>query len=258
MTDPSLPTVSIAGAVATLRFNRPAQRNSLRDADLRALLDSLARLDADASVRVVVLSASTQGQPRPVFCAGYDVAGFGDGDQGPRLFEQVADAVESLRPITVCALNGSVYGGATDLVLACDLRVGLAGSEWRMPAAAIGLHYAPGGLRRYVSRLGLNEAKRAFLTAQAVPIERLQQQGLFDQVVDAAAFDGALQTLVAQVAALAPLAAQATKRSLNEIACGDFNRAQLLEREATTLRSADFAEGRAALAEKRTPTFRGV
>jgi enoyl-CoA hydratase/carnithine racemase len=127
-----------------------------------------------------------------------------------------------------------------------------------MPAAAIGLHYAPGGLRRYVSRLGLNEAKRAFLTAQAVPIERLQQQGLFDQVVDAAAFDGALQTLVAQVAALAPLAAQATKRSLNEIACGDFNRAQLLEREATTLRSADFAEGRAALAEKRTPTFRGV
>jgi enoyl-CoA hydratase/carnithine racemase len=45
----------------------------------------------------------------------------------------------------VCALNGSVYGGATDLMLACDLSVGLPGVEFRMPATALGLHYYPGG-----------------------------------------------------------------------------------------------------------------
>ncbi len=55
----------------------------------------------------------------------------------------MADALAALRPITVCALNGSVYGGATDLVLACDLGIGLTGIEFRMPATALGLHYSP-------------------------------------------------------------------------------------------------------------------
>ena len=252
------PSLTMADGVATIRLNRPAQRNSLRDADLHWLLATFAALDADHSVRVVVLSANTQGQKRPVFCAGYDVGGFDGGQHDPRLFEKIPDALELLRPITVCALEGSVYGGATDLVLACDLRVGLAGTEFRMPAAALGLHYYPSGLRRYVSRLGLNDAKRAFLTAQALPVERLAQLGLFVEIAsNAEAFAAALQALVQQVAALAPLAAQATKRSLGEIAAGGFDEARLRERETLTLRSADFAEGRAAFAAKRAPRFTG-
>ena len=252
------PTLAVDAGVATIRLNRPAQRNSLRDADLRWLLDTFAALDADCSVRVVVLAADTRGQKRPVFCAGYDVDGFDGGAHDPRLFEKIPDALEALRPITICALDGSVYGGATDLVLACDLRVGLAGTEFRMPAAALGLHYYPNGLRRYVSRLGLNDAKRAFLTAQPLPVERSQQLGLFVQVAAAAdAFATALRELVLQVAALAPLAVQATKCSLGEIAAGDFNAARLREREATTLHSADFAEGRADFAAKRAPRFTG-
>ncbi len=252
------PTLVVDAGVATIRLNRPAQRNSLRDADLYWLLDTFATLDADLSVRVVVLSANTRAQKRPVFCAGYHIGGFDSAQHDPRLFEKVPDALEALRPITVCALDGSVYGGATDLVLACDLRIALAGIEFRMPAAALGLHYYPSGLRRYVANLGLNEARHAFLTAQALPVERLQQRGLFVTVAaDADAFAAALQRLVQQVASLAPLAAQATKRSLGEIAAGDFKEARLRERETATLHSADFAEGRAAFGDKRAPHFTG-
>jgi enoyl-CoA hydratase/carnithine racemase len=53
----------------------------------------------------------------------------------------VPETLARARPVTICALNGSVYGGATDVVLACDLRIGLQGLEWRMPATALGLHY---------------------------------------------------------------------------------------------------------------------
>ena len=67
----------------------------------------------------------------------------------------------------------------------------------------------------------------------------------------------AVSALVNDVTALAPLAAQATKRSLNEIAAGSFDEARLREREALTLSSADFAEGRAAMAGKRKPCFLG-
>jgi enoyl-CoA hydratase/carnithine racemase len=255
----STPLLRIDGPVATIVLNRPAQRNALHDADLHALLDAFARLDADPAIRVVVLDANVAGQRRPVFSAGYNLAGLDDADHGgPGLFERVPDALEALRPITICALRGSVYGGATDLVLACDLRVGLAGTEFRMPAAAIGLHYYPSGLRRYVSRLGPATAKRAFLTAKALPIERLDALGLFDTLADDdPAFDAALDELVRTVAALAPIAAQGTKRSLDEIAAGAWTMDTLREREDRARRSEDFAEGRAAVAQKRPPRFTG-
>ncbi len=251
------PTLAITDAVATIRLRRPSQRNSLRDEDLHALLAHFAQVDADPAIRVVVLAAQTGGPARPVFSAGYHVGGFDSGGHDPRLFEQVPDALERLRPVTVCALNGSVYGGATDLVLACDLRIGLLGTEFRMPATALGLHYYPSGLRRYVSRLGLNTAKRAFLTAQALPIEQLHALGLFECLTDSAGFDAALAALVQTVAGLAPLAVQATKRSLNEIAAGCFDEPALRAREALAAASADFAEGRAAFAGRRPPRFVG-
>jgi enoyl-CoA hydratase/carnithine racemase len=251
------PRLAVEGGVAHIRLSRPALRNSLTDEDLGVLLEHFARVDADAAVRVLVLDADTRGQPRPVFSAGYHVGGLDRPGAGPQLFERIPDALEALRPVTICALNGSVHGGATDLVLACDLRVALAGTEWRMPAAALGLHYYPSGLRRYVSRFGVDLAKRAFLTAQPLPVEQLAAAGLFEQILPQADFDAAIKALVAQVAGLAPLAAQATKRSLNEIAAGRWDEPTLRERERLTQQSADFAEGRRAFAERRTPRFSG-
>ena len=251
------PQLSIDGSVATLRLRRPSRRNSLTDDDLRALLDAIAQVDADAVVRVLVLCADTQGQHTPVFSAGYDLGALhGDGG-GPQLFERVPDALEAARPITVCALSGSVFGGATDLVLACDLRIALAASVLRMPACALGLHFYPSGLRRYVARFGPDLAKRAFLSARPLPVEQLAACGLFEAVEPPAGFDAALRALVRQAAALAPLAAQATKRSLVEIAAGRADEAALRARERLTLASEDFAEGRRAVAERRAPVFRG-
>ncbi len=256
--DEGPPSLAIDGPVATIVLRRPSQRNSLHDEDLHALLQHFARVDAETAVRVVVLAASTQGQRKPVFCAGYHVAGFDNDHHDPLLFERVPQTLARLRPITVCALRGSVYGGATDLMLACDLRVALAGTEFRMPAAALGLHYYASGLQRYVSRLGLGLAQRAFLTASALPIEELAAAGLFASVQDEAGFDSAVAALVDTVAGLAPLAAQLTKQSLNEISMGQFDEAQLREREARASRSTDFAEGRDAFAQRRPARFTGA
>ena len=210
----------VDGGVATITLNRPAHRNRLEDEDLHTLLRCFAQIDAHPQVRVLKLTANTQGQPRPVFCAGYHIGSFSAPDGDSRMFERVADALAALRPITVCALNGSVYGGATDLVLACDLGVGLHGIEFRMPAAALGLHYYPGGLRRFVARLGVSGAKRAFLTARPFTAEMLLEMGCLEASAAAQDFDAVVARLVEEVAGLAPLAVQATKQSLNEIADG--------------------------------------
>ena len=255
--DATPPALDIADGVARITLNRPLQRNRLENADLVTLLKQFELINSDPQVRVAVLTANTTGQPKPVFCAGYDIGGFQHNAQGSSAFETVAQAWADLRPITVCALNGSVYGGATDLVLACDLRMALQGIEWRMPATALGLHYYPSGLQRYVSHFGIALAKRAFLTARVFDQSQLEALGLFEHWSEPQAFDADLQTLLDDVLALAPLAAQHTKRSLNEIAAGLYDETRLRQRETDSAASEDFAEGLRAFAEKRKPRFQG-
>lgn len=254
---PTPPQLHIEAGVATLVLNRPAQRNRLENLDLQTLLEHFERVEADRSVRVLLLTANTTGQPKPVFCAGYDIGGFDENAQAATAFEAIPDRLAVLRPVTICALNGSVYGGATDLVLACDLRIGLAGVEWRMPATALGLHYYPSGLQRYVSRFGVLAAKRAFLTARPFNTEQLQALGLFEAVSAAESWQATLDALVRDVLALAPLAVQETKRSLNEIVSGQYDEQRLREREQLTEASADFAEGKNAFSQRRAPVFTG-
>ena len=253
----STPGLSINGAVATITLSRPDKLNRLTPDDLRVLLAHCAQLATQADVRAVVITSDTQGQKRPVFSAGYDVQGFDGGQHDPSLFERTVNAIEGLAPIVIGAINGSVYGGATDLVMACDLRIGLDGTEFRMPACALGLHYYPGGLRRFVAVLGLQGAREMFLTAAALPVTKLQAWGAFVSVQEADGFTAGVQELVTRVAALAPLSARLTKQSLRELGRGMFDEAALYQREAQCAGSEDFAEGRRAFQERRAPLFRG-
>jgi enoyl-CoA hydratase/carnithine racemase len=150
-----------------------------------------------------------------------------------------------------------VYGGATDIVLACDLRIGLQGIEWRMPATAMGLHYYPSGLARYIQRMGLAATQRAFLTARPFTWQQLEKLGLFEDFVQTKDWQVTLDKLTQDIISLAPLAAEETKKSITEITTGVAQEATLRARVDRTSLSEDFAEGRAAFAERRKPVFRG-
>src|SRR3546814_17754360 len=86
------------------------------------------------------------------------------------------------------AIVGVEYGGGTDLSLACDFRVGTPAANMFMPAAKLGLHFYPGGMSRYISRLGLNQAKRLFLTAEKIEAEEMLRIGFLTELVDADRF----------------------------------------------------------------------
>jgi enoyl-CoA hydratase len=240
---------------ATLTLQRPRHLNRLHREDLLALQAHITELAADTTLRVVVLTGLGR-----VFCAGFNLQELEQPDAAgsdPQLFERTVDALEALPVPTIARLNGSVYGGATDLALACDFRVGVAGMELRMPAAALGLHYYPSGLQRYVSRLGLSAAKRLFLLAQAVPAEELHRLGYLDDVAEADGLDAAVGRISAPLLAGAPLALRGMKLSLDEIARGQRDDTRLQQRVQRCADSADLREGLAAFAERRPPRFLG-
>jgi enoyl-CoA hydratase len=241
---------------ATITLARPAQLNRLHREDLLALQAHCAQLAATPGLRVVVLQAEGR-----LFCAGFNLAELGSGGTAaaddPALFERTVDALEALPVPTIARLHGGVYGGATDLALACDFRLGEAGLQLRMPAARIGLHYYPGGLHRYVSRLGLAAAKRLFLLAETVDAAYLREIGYLDALVPPDALDAELAHWVAALLDGAPLALAGMKRSLDEIAAGTADATVLAARVQRCATSADLREGLAALAAKRPPRFEG-
>ena len=131
--------------------------------------------------------------------------------------------LEDLRVPTIAAMNGGVYGGATDLALACDFRIGVHGMRMFMPAARLGIVYYEGGLRRYVTRLGLNNAKRLFLTAATMEADDLLRMGFVSELVEPEQLDETVDALATQIAGNAPLAVAALKAALNDVAAGTLD-----------------------------------
>ncbi len=247
------PSLVIEGHEATIRLNRPRQHNRLEPDDLLVLMGMFEAIDADRAIRVVTITAAGKS-----FSSGFNIGDLGQAraKEIPD-FEAVVNRLEALRAPVICALNGGVYGGSTDLALACDFRLGVTGMQFRMPAAGLGLHYYPGGLRRYVSRLGLSNAKRLFLLAETVGAEELLRLGYLDEVLAPEDLMPRAKALATRLAGNAPLAVQGTKLSLNDIARGVADNADLAARAKAVSQSADFKEGRAAWLEKRVPVFRG-
>ena len=179
--------VTIADGRATVRLNRPREHNRIEPGDLAVLRETFDHIDRDPDIRVLVLTGTGKS-----FSSGYHIGALverkaarpGPG-QADDTFETVVNRLEALRVPTIAALQGSVYGGATDLALACDFRIGVAGMRMLMPAARLGIIYYPGGIERYVSRLGIAAAKRLFLTAEPIEAEEMQRIGYLDEIVPA-------------------------------------------------------------------------
>ncbi|BDI06465.1 enoyl-CoA hydratase/isomerase family protein [Sphaerotilus microaerophilus] len=248
-----LPSLAIDGHIATITLRRPKVANRLELEDLAALGEHLATVNARDEVLVLRLQAEGRH-----FCSGFNIARVdGGGEAAGARFEALAEALENARPVTVAAIQGGIYGGATDLALACDFRLGTPASEWRVPAARLGLHYYLGGLERYVARLGLQAAKRVMLTAETFDAPAMLATGMLDRVVPAAELAYEVEAFCTQLAGLAPLALLAMKKNLNRLARGTLDVAEAAADIARAAASEDLKEGARAWAEKRPPVFQG-
>jgi len=229
----------------------------LQPEDLDRLLELFDRIEADPAIRVAILTGTGR-----AFSAGYDLnsvaeraASANEQPSAGSAFEVVVNRLEDLGVPTICRLNGGVYGGSTDLALACDFRIGVDTAEMFMPAARLGLHYYKSGIKRYVSRLGVDNAKKLFLTAQKIEAPEMLRIGYLTAMVPAEALDEEVDRLATVLAGNAPRAMRGMKRAINEFARGELDEAAADLRHRDSMRGTEINEGIKAFAEKRPPKF---
>lgn len=251
--DTTSPDLTVNGAIATIRFRKPSQANRLSPNDLTTLRDHIATVNQEK--HVLVLRFIGDGK---YFCSGYDISSLAAADAPSSLFfGETIDLIENARPVTIAAIHGGAYGGGTDLSLACDFRVGSPEANMFMPAAKLGLHFYPGGMSRYISRLGLNQAKRLFLTAEKIDAEEMLRIGFLTELVGANVLQARVDELSSLLAGMAPIALLGIKKHLNLISRGQVDTEQIEQGVRRSESSDDIAEGALAWKEKRPAVFTG-
>jgi methylmalonyl-CoA decarboxylase len=246
--------------IGTITLNQPAKRNALSAALVEQVLTALADFQS-ASARVVVITA---GLNVNVFSAGHDVGELPQGED-PLPYadplERLLRAVKRFPAPVIAMVHGSVWGGATDLVLSCDMIVGDETSAFAITPANLGLAYNTTGILQCLRRLPLNLVKEMFFTAAPLNSTEAAKWGVLNHLVPAAELEPFTYRIARRIAEKAPLAVTVIKEQLRILTDADpitpdlFEHIQQLRQDV--YRSADYQEGLTAFHEKRKPVFTG-
>lgn len=245
--------LSIDGQVARLTLDHPERHNALTRDGLEQFHAHLQRIENDRELRALVVT----GTGDRTFCSGASLDQVQAGAVDGASFQAVADRLAALPIPKLAAMNGSAYGGGAELGLCCDFRFGVEGMKIRVPAATFGLCYPPAGILRYVSRLGVDSAKRILVAAETVDAAELLRMGYLHRVSPPADLPALADEWARQLSRLAPLAVRAMLAICNGAAEGSLEAGQVQEWVARCNASADLQEGLQAALEKREPNFNG-
>lgn len=247
-----------AEGVALLRLNRPGVLNALNLQLRRALADAFTRLDADDTVRAIVIAGSER-----AFCAGADLHEYVDATPVEiigRDMDRLWGAIAGCRKPVVAAVRGHALGGGCELAMHADLILAGESARFGQPEVLIGLMPGGGATQRLTRAVGKFHAMRLLMTGQPIGAAEALQIGLVSEVhADALVEECALQRAV-QLAALPALALRFIKEAVLESMSSTLERGLQHERKSFQLLFAtpDKTEGIRARLEKRTPQFQGA
>jgi len=253
---------SRSGAVTTVTLNRPAARNALDLVMRRELTAVLDEIEADAEVRVLILTGAGGH-----FCSGGDVKTMrekrhtaAEGRGRVELLNAMVQRLVSFPKPTIAMVDGYAVGAGSNLALCCDLIVASERAKFGELFWKIGLVPDGGGTWLLPRVVGLARAKELIFTADIIDAAEAARIGLVNRVVPLADLERTTQALAAKIAAGPPAVLKMAKHMVNRAATSDLASALDLEAfsQGIAIASEDHQEGLAAFFEKRPPRFTGA
>lgn len=255
-------TYETRGRVAVITLNRPEARNAVNGDVAAGVEAAIDQMEADDDVWVGVLQANTEGQDKPVFCAGADLKAINSGNAAALNTAKGGFAgfvYRDRRKPVIVAVDGLATAGGCEIVLAADLVVATTRSAFGLAEVKRNLIAGAGGLFRLPRAIGQAAAMEAILTGEPILAERAYNLGLVSRLVEPGqATDEALR-LAEQITAAAPLAVWASRKVVLAAAYEDDETLKRMTNEefAKVMQSEDTKEGLTAFIEKRQPNWQG-
>jgi|SRR5436190_51516 len=246
--------------VARVTLDRPDVRNAFDDALIAALTRTFQALNADRTVRAVVLAGNG-----PAFCAGADLnwmrrmAGYSHDEnlRDARALAEMLATLDGLDKPTIARVHGPAFAGGTGLVAACDIAIGTPEAKFCFSEAKLGL--SPATISPYVVRaIGARAANRYFLTAEVFDAAEALRLGMLSALVPTAQLDGAIDALLKHLLAGGSEAHARIKGLIRQVAGRPIDealRSDTARRIAEIRASPEGKEGIAAFLEKRKPKW---
>ena len=248
------------GGVVWLTLDRPEIHNAFDDRLIAVLTEELARLGADAAVRVLVITGAGRS-----FSAGADLnwmrrsARYGESENlaDARALARLMQTLNELPKPTVARVNGAALGGGTGLVACCDIVVASEQATFGTTEVRLGL--IPSVIGPYVlAAIGLRHARRLMLTGERISATEALRLGLVHEVVAPGQLDGAIERVLGELLKGGPDAIAAAKQLVRDLAGRPVDAALIdstAQRIARLRATGEAREGVGAFLEKRPPAW---
>ncbi len=238
--------------IGKIILDNPAIHNALMKADVDIINLTLSRWK-NLNLKAILITGIGKSFSSGLFLDDFDNRSW---DKNP--ITVICEAIESFECPVICALNGSAYGGSVEIALACDFRIAHKGLSLKVPAAILGIHYEPSGLRRALNILGPRVTRRLFLLGEEIIFDDLLKTDFVDFLTEEG--ETVLQRgkkLVDSLNNNAPLAVSGMKKAINEILNNSLDVKSSNRRIEECFNSTDHKEALLARKEKRVAKFRG-
>ncbi len=247
-------------SIGLIVMNCPHKLNCLSSELVAGILKAFDTFE-NAGARVVVIRAYPGAK---VWSAGHNMKEIPLDGQDPLYwnvpFEQLLHRVQNCPVPVIGMIEGSVWGGACDLAMTCDILVGTPTATFAITPAKIGLSYNTAGLNHFLGVLPLHIIKEMLFTAEPISAEEAHRYGLLNRLVDPDKLEEKTLEMARLIAGRAPKAIRVLKAEMRKLTKGpalsadDFEEVQNLRRDS--FRSEDFREGITSFFEKRIPEFK--
>ncbi len=248
--------------VGRITFDNPDRRNALTYEMWSGLPVVLADFSADDAVRVIVLA----GAGGKAFSAGADISQFEknrSSDDAIAVYNEAVSAatialIGTKKPM-IAQIDGYCIGGGLGVAMCCDLRIADTGSRFAIPAAKLGLGYRLEGLKHLIDVVGPSAAMEILFTGRQFDATEALAMGLINRALAPGQVAAFVDDYAQTIAANAPLTVLAAKTVVREAMKNPGDRDLDLCQKVVDdcFQSDDYAEGRKAFMEKRTPEFKG-